>query len=108
MWTYQGNEQPPGEGMNINKMIIWWAPAGKWTGWAGFHISGVLELPENIGPETQPPQATITIIIPVKDGMGCGSFIGQETITFRVHRSSKQWTYNAKPPLPPGFPFDPQ
>jgi hypothetical protein len=103
LWSYLGDEQPPGEGINIKAMAVWWAPAGgKWTGWAGFYLRGVLELSEEIGIDTVPAQATVTIEIPVAEG---GSVIGEQTIEFQVNEVLHQWTYNVWPALP-SFPYD--
>ena len=107
IWKYNGKEQPPGEGMNIHNLIIWWTPqSGKWAGWAGFHISGVLQLPEEIGVNTQPAEATVTIEMPAKTESGCGSLIAKNTVKFKVLKSARLWLYNMWPNLP-NFPCDP-
>lgn len=107
IWRYKGSEQPPGDCMNITKMTIWWAPQGsKWAGWAGFHISGVLQLPEEIGVNTQPAEATVTIEMPAKTESGCGSLIAKNTVKFKVLESARLWLYNVWPNLP-DFPCDP-
>jgi VCBS repeat-containing protein len=107
IWKYNGKEQPPGEGMNIHNLIIWWTPqSGKWAGWAGFHISGVLQLPEEIGVNTQPAEATITIEMPAKTESGCGSLIAKNTVKFKVLGSARLWLYNVWPNLS-AFPCEP-
>ena len=85
----------PGENMSITKMTIWWAPEeGDWAGWAGLNIQGELELPESIGVNTAPVEATVTLTIPVNSGSGGGSLLGEETIEFQVYSRSNQWYYN--------------
>jgi peptidoglycan/xylan/chitin deacetylase (PgdA/CDA1 family) len=107
LWSYMGNEQPPGYGMNINNMVIWWSPQGtNWNGWAGFYIGGVLQLPEPIGVNTVPPDVTITIEIPVTAAAGCGSLTGTQTVKCSVSKPANLWFYNAWPNLP-SFPSEP-
>ena len=107
IWKYNGKEQPPGEGMNIHNLIIWWTPqSGKWAGWAGLHISGVLQLPDEIGVNTKPAEAKVTLELPVATGAGCGSLVGEQTVKFVVLERSRLWLYNAWHNLP-GFPCDP-
>jgi hypothetical protein len=96
MWWYRGSVQPPGGGMNITKMTIWWTPqSGEWAGWARFNIEGVLELPEDIEMNTTPAEATVTMQIPVSVEGGCGSLLGEETVEFKVssNSKSKRWHY---------------
>jgi hypothetical protein len=107
LWTYKGSEQPPGEGMNITNMTMWWAPQGtKWDGWGGFYIGGVLQLPEPIGTATKPANVKITLEIPVTTAAGCGSLIGEQTLTCRVTKSVNLWFYNVSP-KPAAFSYDP-
>lgn len=99
-WTYRGSEQPPSEGMNITKMVVWWAPedsdrAGK----AGFYISGVLELPETIGIGTEPPEATVTLSITSDE---CAP--GEEIVTFREYPRYNRWIHFSRLSW---FPHDP-
>lgn len=104
MWTYRGGEQPLGEGMNITKMTIWWAPQGSnWEGWAGFYISGELELPD-VEKDTEPAEALVTLEIPVSEDAGSGSVIGKETVEFKVSKKQNLWTYHVHTELP-HFPF---
>jgi PKD repeat protein len=107
IWSYRGSEQPPGEGMNINNMVIWWTPQGaNWNGWAGFYIGGKLQLPEDVGVNTKPSDVKVTIEIPVTTAAGCGSLMGEQTVTCSVFKLANLWFYNAWPNLPT-FPWDP-
>jgi parallel beta-helix repeat protein len=107
VWKYMGNEQPPGENMNITKTTVWWAPQNsKWAGWAGFYISGVLQLPQGIGVNSQAANATVAIEIPVTTEAGCGSLEGEQKITLKVNKPLYSWSYNVWPNLS-AFPFDP-
>lgn len=100
-WTYRGSEQPPGENMNITRMVVWWAPEDSdWAGKAGFYIAGVLELPDTIGIGTEPPEATVTLSIGAD---GCAP-MGEETLTFRVRPRLNRWVYWSRLPR---FPCDP-
>jgi hypothetical protein len=95
MWWYRGSE-PPGEGMNITKITIWWTPqSGERAGWARFNIEGVLELPEDIEMNTTPAEATVTVQIPVSVEGSCGSLLGEEAVEFKVSSTSKsnRWYY---------------
>jgi hypothetical protein len=94
IWKYWGSEQPEGEGMNINSMGFWWAPQdGRWAGWAGFSIRGILQLPEHIGPHTIPASATVALEIPVSSTSSSENLIGTATIDFQVCKES--WDYHA-------------
>ena len=94
MWWYRGSVQPPGEGMNITKITIWWTPqSGEWAGWARFNIKGVLEFPEDIGMNTTPAEAAVTVQIPVSVEDCCGSLLGEETVEFKVSGKSNRWYY---------------
>jgi len=94
MWWYRGSVQPPGGGMNITKMTIWWTPqSGEWAGWARFNIEGVLELPEDIEMNTTPAEAKVTVQIPVSVEDGCGSLLGEDTVEFKVSSKSNRWYY---------------
>lgn len=107
LWLYKGSEQPPGEGMNINKMVIWWAPQGtKWAGSAGFYIGGKLQLPGDIGIDTKPTDVKVTVEIPVTTAAGCGSLMGEQTVKCSVMKPVNLWFYNAWPNLAT-FPYDP-
>jgi spore germination protein YaaH/PKD repeat protein len=107
LWSYKGNEQPPGYGMNINNMVIWCTPQGtNWNSWAGFYVGGVLQLPASIGVGTTPPDVTITIEIPVTTAAGCGSLTGTQTVRCSVPKLANMWFYNAWPNLP-SFPSEP-
>lgn len=107
LWTYKGNEQPPGEGMNLTNMAMWWAPQGtKWAGWGGFYVGGVLQLPEPIGVSTTPANVKVTLEIPITPASGCGSLIGEQTVPCKVYKSLNLWTYNVWPNLPI-FPYEP-
>ncbi len=93
MWIYWGYANPPGDGMNITQMTIWFSPqAHKRTNLAWFTLNGVLEIPD-IGNNTRPANATVSIEIPVTAGAGCGSLIGQETVTFNVSNRLNTWSY---------------
>jgi uncharacterized repeat protein (TIGR02543 family) len=95
MWQYKGSSHPPGGGLKIIKTTIWWAPqTDDWAGWAGFTIDGVLELPESIGVDTTPAEATVVMEIPVSAEGGSGSLLGEETVKFRVPNKSNQWYYS--------------
>jgi len=101
IWKYRGNEQPPGEGMNITKTTIWWPPQhGKWAGKAELYIRGVLELAEGIGKDTEPAEATVTVEVPVSTEAGSGSLLGEETVAFKVSKKSYLWFYRVWHKLP--------
>jgi uncharacterized repeat protein (TIGR02543 family) len=106
MWQYKGREQSSGEGMNITKMTIWWAPqTDEWGGWAGFNIAGEFEFPESIGVNTKPAEATVVLEIPISAEKGSGSLAGEETVKFKVPGKSNQWYY-LRLKLPP-FHYEP-
>jgi hypothetical protein len=108
IWSYRGSVRSPDEGMNITKMTIQWAPqSGEWTGWAGFNIEGVLELPEDIEMNTTPAEATVTVQIPLHLEKGSGSMLGQETVEFKLSTKLNQWYYYVWPNLH-RFPYDPK
>lgn len=101
IWKYRGNEQPPGEGMNITKTTIRWPPQhGKWAGRAELYIRGVLELAEGIGKDTEPAEATVTVEVPVSTEAGSGSLLGEETVVFKVSKKSNLWFYRVWHKLP--------
>jgi len=106
MWKYRGSGQPPGDGLTITNLNIWWSPSGKWSGWAGFSVSGVLRLPAGIGVNTQPAEATVTFNIPVITAAGGGSLEGKAQVTFKVNQKLNLWSYVPWFKLP-DFPFDP-
>jgi hypothetical protein len=100
-WQYRGNEQPPGTGINIKRMTIWWAPDGSpWAGRAGFYVTGVLELTP---PEIASPEAIVTLEIPLA---GDGSLEGDAAVTCKVYPRLNRWSYKPWPRLP-RFKFDP-
>jgi hypothetical protein len=95
MWAYNGNAKPHGEDMKITKLTIWWAPqSDEWTDWAGFNIEGEIGLPESIGVNTRPAEATVTLEIPISADSGHGSLQGEETIKFSVSSRLSQWFYH--------------
>ncbi|MFC1949378.1 hypothetical protein ACFLW0_04320 [Chloroflexota bacterium] len=95
-WRLKGESS--GDGMDISRMTIWWALGSDgWAGWAGFYITGVLELPEGIE-EGIEPVATVTIEIPA--ATACGSLVGEETVEFRVAGRSGKWDYRVRSRLP--------
>ena len=102
MWSYIGNEQPPGQNLNVTSVNIWWAPSGKWSGWAGFCITGVLQIP-GVGINTMPPQAEVTLGIPLNGG---GVLEGNSNMTFKVNKTLNAWSYVPTFKLPV-FPCDP-
>jgi hypothetical protein len=107
MWMYWGDGNPPGEGIDITKMTIWWAPqSDRWAGCSGFNISGVFELPEGIGKDTEPASATVTLELPVTTEAGCGSLLGEEVIKFNVTKKFNLWSYYTRTRLP-YFRFEP-
>ena len=107
IWSYRGSEQPLGESMNINNMVMWWTPQGiNWNGWAGFYIGGMLQLPASIGVSTTPANVRVTLEIPLMTTAGCGSLKGEQTMTCKVYKPLNLWTYNAWPNLQT-FPWDP-
>ena len=84
----------PGEIMKITNMTILWAfEESDWAGWAGFNIEGEIELPESIGVNTTPTEATVTLMIPVNAGSGGGNLLGEETLEFLVRSRSNQWSF---------------
>ena len=102
----QGQRAAPGDGLNITSLNIWWSPNGKWSGWAGFSVSGVLQLPAGIGVNTQPAEATVTFNIPKTTAAGGGSLEGEAQVTFKVNQKLNLWSYVPWFKLP-DFPFDP-
>jgi Tol biopolymer transport system component len=102
MWKYRGFEQPPGDNLNISSLNIWWSPASKWSGWAGFSITGVLQMP-GININTTPAAATVTLEIPKTAG---GSLGGEGDVSFKVNKMLNLWSYIYWPKLP-DFPCDP-
>lgn len=112
MWKYRANQQNNGEGFKITKMTMWWAPEGgrwgsRWSGWAGFHVRGVLELSEDLGMDTEPAEATVTVEMPVSMEAGSESLLGEENVTFKVNRSMNLWSYHGSNRLR-RFPCDPR
>lgn len=93
-WKYRGSEQPPGQGMNIHKMsILWHRHGGGNTGRGRFYIQGILQLTGDIGTDTQPAEAVITLEMPVDPQTGCGNLHGMERTGFRVFRKFNLWTH---------------
>ena len=89
IWRQDRDELPVGDGMNITKMTIWWArQRGRWV---RFYIKGVLELPDDIGVNTTPAEATVTLQIPLSDGDDNGSLNGEDTAAFRVLIKLNRW-----------------
>ena len=101
LWRYRGNAKSTGQGLQVNTMIIHWAPeTGNWSGWAGFYIAGDLMLPKDIGTNTKPVEAVITIEMPLNGKAACGSLISEQKVTFSVNKMIHSWSYIAKAGLP--------
>ena len=95
VWKYRGYRENPPQGINIQKMSIWWTPQGsRGSGRGGFHIRGALHFPQNIGKDTIPSEAIVTMEIPVSPQSGCGSLLGDEKVVFRVHKRINLWHYH--------------
>ncbi len=106
MWNLDNKDKHPGNNMEVSNATFWWAPDnGNWGGWVGFHISGTLRLPEDIGVNTEPAIAQVIIELPASTNNG-GSFVGSETLSFKVSGRSNKWVYNPNQRLP-YFPYEP-
>jgi PKD repeat protein len=93
LWMYSGHDNPPGKGIDITSMTIWFtSQSAKPTTRAWFNISGVLKLP-NVDKNTEPAKATITIELPIAKKAGYGSLTGKETIAFKVFKKLDLWSY---------------
>jgi PKD repeat protein len=91
-----------GQGMDIKKMVIFWSPErGHGPSWdkkhphAWFYVRGELST-QDIGAETKPAEATVTLEIPIAPAGQKGSLIGIEKIAFKAFKAF--WSYHSPHP----------
>ena len=103
VWQYNGNDNLSGIGLNLQDMDLWWAPDnGKYSGMAGFHISGNFKMAAGINGNTQPPQVTLGVTL--KTNAGVNVPVGA-TVSCDVSGQGNVWQYNAHTGWP-YFPYD--
>ena len=84
LWRYYGLDGA-GEGMDIRYARIHWLPHGVY-----FTVRGNLDL-EGVNQDTDPPEATIGISLPVATPGLASELVGEETILFQTFR--RLWRY---------------